>query len=233
MIYYAIDEDNLYVGERQPQRDPVASAAAGETVYFAPGARDVTVEPPEVTPPQRARWTGTEWEIVDDNRGELWFKNWLDKAPVEDFGVPADLWETREELPIENLRAWASRFVFNWAYFKKYGDNVDVMLDGVKMWSDPMSVQQAQLELAHAQSLGEEYVNHEGWGGKEGGVIDISSVEDMARIVEAYRDHQRDVHTMYQAKKAEITAAATREELYDICTDIWTFLLETGEFQDD
>lgn len=229
-VYYVIDADGYLIGARTPQLDPLETQAQGVPVYMAPGARDVTVVPPTTGANQTVQWDGSTWTIVADYRGELWYTDWDQKVPITTAGVPQNAWRTREEIPVSVLKAFGQRIVFNWGYYKKYGDNEDVTDGAVNFWADSLSLQQLMLEYMYADAVGGGYSYPYTWYGKNGATKVVNNLQDFRSILLAYRNKQDSVNTLIQQKKQEAQAATTRQEIYDIVNGMWNDLLATGDW---
>jgi hypothetical protein len=68
MIAYQTDPNGFYLYETPCQIDPLASDAAGRTVWLLPRGA-VSIAPPEVKPYTARRWFNDEWIYVSDYRG--------------------------------------------------------------------------------------------------------------------------------------------------------------------
>lgn len=211
--YYTIDEDGYLTGQRLAQRDPRESNRAGEDMWMAPGRGEAPMPaPPEPGANQVLRWVNGRWTVEDDFRGETWYADWETEVVIDKPGTPAGLYRTRQDLPLDNLKATGQERLFNWAYFEKYGDHKPLNVDGVELWADPISMNQALVELEYAR-VTPGYSNVNGWKGKNG-ELPLNSENDVRKIVLAYRERASEVHNTYQLKKAELAAETDQQAAY-------------------
>lgn len=61
MIAYGYDDNGLYTGEKQCQKDPIESAKQGKDVWLLP-ANSTWDEPLEPKEGYNVKWNGTAWE---------------------------------------------------------------------------------------------------------------------------------------------------------------------------
>lgn len=66
---YLFDEDGIYCGEQDEQRDDLASNVAGHDVYLLPPL-STEVEPPEEKDGYLIRWNGIKWGYIEDSAVE-------------------------------------------------------------------------------------------------------------------------------------------------------------------
>lgn len=101
MLVYAFDPNNgEFLGNQQAVESPLEPG-----VYLVP-AGCVEVAPPVAVPKFARRWTGAEWELTEDHRGETWYRG--DVLVVIDYlGDPAaqGLTPTVPDPTLDDLRA--------------------------------------------------------------------------------------------------------------------------------
>lgn len=82
MQVYKYDEKTKeYIGTEQALINPLESELQGKTIYLLPA--NATFEKPNLQEGFASVWNGTQWENIEDNRGEEY---WLD---TDTFGTPA------------------------------------------------------------------------------------------------------------------------------------------------
>lgn len=91
---YAYDwRTQAYVGTTLAHPDPMNPGQVLEPAFTT------AIEPPPNSPGQSAAWSGEEWEMRSDHRGETWFKG--DAPVVVDFlGDPAAHGLTQDPPPL-------------------------------------------------------------------------------------------------------------------------------------
>jgi len=228
--YYALDEDGYLVGTRLAQLDPRETKLAGEDVWMAPGRNDAKLPaPPEPGANKVLRWVDDAWTVEDDFRGETWYADWETEQVVDKPGTPQGLSRTREDLPEEKLREYVDKRLFNWAYYEKHGDHKPLVVDGVELWSDALSLTQVLLENEHARNT-PGYKNDKGWKGRNG-TLPTQTPQDVQKIVGAYRQRQADVHDQAAAKREALANASSRAEVLAMAQAIYSDLVATGEWE--
>ncbi|MCF0115093.1 MAG: hypothetical protein HUJ56_07040, partial [Erysipelotrichaceae bacterium] len=82
-VYY-FDEDKLFTYQTNADLDPLETQLAGHEVYLLP-AQGTFVPVPEHTEKQIPKWTGTEWELIEDHRGEYYYPKGsnYESSPIE------------------------------------------------------------------------------------------------------------------------------------------------------
>lgn len=101
-IAYCYDPQTcVYTGHEECQLDPLESEACGEDIWLLPA--NATRTAPTVVEGKVPRWTGQEWEHIEDHRGE---QGYVDGQPheIKEYGPLPEGWSDTPPPPtIEEL----------------------------------------------------------------------------------------------------------------------------------
>ena len=75
----------------------------------------------------------------------MWM-DWWTPVHVGDADDTTGLYESRTDLPDEELENVADMLTGNLRFLKRYGDEVSVTVDGIDLWADEQSVAHVAIE---------------------------------------------------------------------------------------